>query len=150
MTKRIFTSINHPELSVVNTATGEILSGVADIRCDSIDQFIMCFLSSIPQVTKLNGNCMRVLMWCWKLSSYNPAIPEANVINNNKYFKQKIREEGGDLTDTTIDKAIHVLCKQGFLSRQCKGSYFLNPELFFKGTLSNRAKLKYNVGYNLQ
>ena len=61
--------------------------------------------------------------------------------------KEKIRQEGGEMTDTTIDKAIHTLFKKGMLQRRCKGSYFLNPDYFFKGTLSNRTKLKYTVSY---
>lgn len=145
MSKKIFTKILHPELNVVNTATGEIVSGVANIKCDTIDEFIMCFMSSIPQVVQLDGNTIRVLMWCWKFSSFNPNIPEANVITNNQAFKDKIRQEGGDMTNATIDKAIHILYKEGMLLRRCKGSYFLNPDYFFKGTLSDRAKLQYCV-----
>lgn len=148
MTKRIFTKIESPELKVVNTTTGEIISGVANVKCDSVDDFIMCFLSSIPEVTKLDGNAMRVLMWCWKFSTFNPNIPEANSIVTDKAFKDKIRLEGGDLSDSTIDKAVHTLCKEGMLERRCKGNYFLNPKYFFKGTLSNRSKLKYSVSYN--
>lgn len=148
MTKKIFTRINHPELSVVNNATGEIISGVANVKCDSIDEFIMCFMASIPEIVKLNGNTIRVLMWCWKFSSFNPSIPEANSITNDKAFKDKIRQEGGDMSDSTIDKAVHTLYRKGMLIRRCKGSYFLNPDLFFRGTLSNRAKLKYNFTFN--
>lgn len=147
MTKKIFTKIIEPELNVVNNVTGELVSGVAHVRCDSVEEFIMCFLNSIPQVTKLDGNTMRVLMWCWKFSSFNPSIPEANSIVNDKAFKDKIRSEGGELTDSTIDKAIHTLNKEGMLKRRCKGNYFLNPKYFFKGTLSNRTQLQYNVSF---
>lgn len=148
MSRRIFTRINRPDLAVVNTATGELVSGVADIKCNSIDEFIMCFMASIPQVVKLDGNTMRVLMWCWKFSSFNPSIPEANIITNDKAFKDKIRQEGCNLTDTVINKAIHTLYVEGMLIKRCKGSYFLNPDYFFRGTLSSRANLQYNVSYN--
>jgi hypothetical protein len=147
MAKRIYTIVNHPELGIVNNTTGEIISGVADIKCETIDEFIMCFMSSIPQVVKLDGNTIRVLMWCWKFSSFNPSIPEANVITNDQAFKQKIRQEGGDMTNSTIDKAIHTLYKEGMLLRRCKGSYFLNPDYFFRGTLSNRARLQCNISF---
>lgn len=147
MAKRIFTRVPQPDLEVVNTATGEIVSAVADIKCDSIDEFIMCFMSSIPQVVQLDGNTIRVLMWCWKFSSFNPSIPEANTINNDRAFKEKIRQEGGELSDSVIDRAIHTLYKKGMLQRRCKGNYFLNPEYFFRGTLSNRARLKYSVSF---
>lgn len=148
MAKKVFTKITNPNLRVVNTSTGEIVSGVADVKCSSVDEFIMCFLGSIPQVTKLDGNTMRVLMWCWKFSSFNPSIPEANTIVNDRAFKDRIRSEGGDLSDSVIDKAIHTLNKEGMLRRRCKGNYFLNPNYFFRGTLSNRSQLQYNVSFN--
>lgn len=121
---------------------------MANVKCDSIDEFIMCFLWSIPQVTRLDGNAMRVLMWCWKFSSFNPSIPEANAIVNDKAFKNRIRMEGGNLSDSVIDKAIHTLNKEGMLEKRCKGNYFLNPKYFFRGTLSSRSQLQYNVSYN--
>lgn len=148
MANKIFTKIPDPNLSVVNTNTGEIVSGVAHVKVDTIEEYIMCFLGSIPQVTKLDGNTMRVLMWCWKFSSFNPSIPEANTIVNDKAFKNRIRSEGGDLSDSVIDKSIHTLAKVGMLIRRCKGNYFLNSKYFFRGTLSNRAKLQYNVSFN--
>lgn len=149
MSKKIFTKINNPELAIVNTTTGEIVKGVAKIHCSSIEDFMMCFLSSIPQITRLKGNNIRVLMWCWRFSSFNPSIPEANIITNDLAFKDNIRKAGGDLTDTVINKSIHTLYKEGMLLKRCKGSYFLNPTYFFRGTLSNRTKLLLNIGYNI-
>ena len=148
MTKKIFTKITHPELNVVNVETGEIVSGVATVRCDSVDDFIMCFFNSIPQITKLEGNVLKILMWCWRFSTFSSSIPEANVIVNNKAFKEMIRKEGGDnYSDSMIDRAVHILHKNGLLIRRCKGSYFLNPDYFFRGTLSNRARLQCNITY---
>lgn len=114
------------------------------------NEFIMCFLRSIPEVTRYDGNTMRVLMWCWMFSSFNVNIPEANTITNDKAFKEKIRQNGGDLSDSAIDKAIHNLYRGGMLQRRCKGSYFLNPNYFFRGTLTNRAKLQYNISFDKQ
>ena len=148
MAKKIFTKVTNPNLAVVNTATGEIESAVATVKVNTIDDFIFCFLKSISQITALKGNTMRVLMWCWKFSSFNPSIPEANYINNDLDFKERIRKEGGNLSNSAIDLAIHNLCKGDFLIRKCKGKYALNPDLFFKGTLSNRAKLVCNIEYN--
>lgn len=148
MTKKIFTKVINPELSVVNTTTGEIESAVATINVDTIDDFIFCFLKSIPQITLLDGNTMRVLMWCWKFSSFNPNIPDANYISNDLDFKEKVRREGGNLSNGTIDLAFHSLKDKGFLIKKCRGKYMLNPDLFFKGTLSNRAKLKCSIEYS--
>lgn len=144
---KVFTKLNYPDLKVVNDTTGEIISGIANIKCHSVDEFIMYFLTSIPQIVKLDGNTIRVLMWCWKFSSFNSNFPEANIIHNDQNFKNKIRQEGGELSDSVIDKAIHVLFKKDFLRRQCKGCYYLNPQYFFRGTLSNRARLQYNITY---
>lgn len=108
MTKKIFTKVTNPDLAVVNTVTGEIESAVASVSVDSIDDFIFCFLKSIPQITSLDGNTMRVLMWCWKFSSFNPNIPDANYISNDLDFKEKIRGEGGNLSNGTIDLAFHT------------------------------------------
>ena len=148
MANKIFTRVINPDLAVVNTITGEIESAVATVKVSTIDEFIFCFLKSIPQITSLDGNTMRVLMWCWKFSSFNPNIPEANYICNDVEFKENIRREGGDLSNGVIDIAFHDLCKKGFLVRKCRGRYLLNPNLFFKGTLSNRSKLVCNVEYN--
>lgn len=148
MAKRIFTKVSNPDLAVVNTTTGEIESAVATIKVDTIDDFIFCFLKSIPQITSLDGNTMRVLMWCWKFSTFSPNIPDANYISNDLDFKENVRREGGNLSNGTIDLAFHTLKNKGFLIKKCRGKYMLNPDYFFRGTLSNRAKLKYNVVFN--
>lgn len=146
--KKVYTRINHSELRTVNINTGEVISGVSEVKCSSIDAFIMCFLNSIPEITNLDGNSMRVLLWCWKFSSFNNSLPNGNIIINDPVFRSSIRTSGGDLTDSVINKAFHVLSKKELLIKQCKGRYILNPEYFFKGTLSDRSSLKYIVSYN--
>lgn len=148
MSKTLKFRINKPNLVVTNTDNGEIISGVSEQVCSSIDEFIMFFLASLPKIETLDGNTLKVLMWCWKLSTFNPNIPEANIITNDKAFKNKVREGGSKLTDTVINKAVHELYKAEFLKKRCKGSYFLNPEYFFKGTLVNRAKVIHSIKYN--
>lgn len=146
--KKVYTRINHSELRTVNINTGEVVSGVSEVKCSDIDAFIMCFLKSIPEITNLDGNSIRVLLWCWKLSNFNINLPTGNTISNNQVFRNSVRENGGDLTDSVITKAFHILAKKGLLIKQCKGQYTLNPEYFFKGTLSNRSSLKYTLSYN--
>lgn len=148
MSKKVCFRINQPNLAVTNTDTGELISGVARQECNDIDEFIMFFLASLPKIEKLDGNALKVLMWCWKLSSWNPTVPDANIVTNDKAFKETIRKNGSELTDPTINKAIHELAKTDFLIKRCKGSYFLNPNYFFKGTLTNRAKLQYQLSYD--
>ena len=147
MAKKIYTQITNPELKVVCTTTGEIISGVSTVKCDNIDDFIMCFLSSIKEVASLDGNSIRVLLFCWKFSSFNYNIPEANIIVNDVDFKERLRLNGLNLSDASINNAINKLYKAGMLQKKCRGKYTLNPKYFFKGTLANRSKLQLNVIY---
>ena len=147
MAKKIYTQITNPELKVVCTTTGEIVSGVSTVKCDSIDDFIMCFLSSIKEVASLDGNSIRVLLFCWKFSSFNYNIPEANIIVNDIDFKERLRLNGLNLSDASINNAINKLYKAGMLQKKCRGKYTLNPKYFFKGTVANRSKLQLNVIY---
>ena len=147
MAKKIYTQITNPDLKVVCTTTGEIISGVSTVKCDNIDDFIMCFLSSIKEVASLDGNSIRVLLFCWKFSSFNYNIPEANIIVNDVDFKERLRLNGLNLSDASINNAINKLYKAGMLQKKCRGKYTLNPKYFFKGTLANRSKLQLNVIY---
>lgn len=147
MAKKIYIKITNPELKVVCTTTGEIVSGISTVKCDSIDDFIMCFLSSIKEVASLDGNSIRVLLFCWKFSSFNYNIPEANIIVNDVDFKERLRLNRLNLSDASINNAINKLYKAGMLQKKCRGKYTLNPKYFFKGTLSNRSKLQLNVIY---
>lgn len=148
MSKRIYTTKSYPELSVVNNETGEIISGVAKTVYTDVDDFIMCFLNSISDITKLEGNYIRVLMYCWKFSTFNPAVEDGNIIYNNKLFKNKIRENGCNLSDPVIDKAFHVLTSNGFLIKKCRATYMLNPEYFFRGNLTSRSKIIRSIALN--
>lgn len=148
MSKKIFTKINHSELRTININTGEIVSAVTEIKCDSIDTFIFCFLNSIKEITHLDGNSIRVLLWCWKFSSFNLSLPTGNRIHNDATFRDEIRTMGGDLTDSVINKAFSILSKKRLLIKQGRGSYILNPKYFFKGNLSDRSKLKYILSYD--
>ena len=148
MTKKVYTQTDIPEFKVVNTVTGEIISGISTVRCESIDEFIMCFLSSIREVAALDGNSIRVLLYCWKYSSFNYNLPEANVIVNDKDFKSTIRKNGLDMSDAVINNCFMKLSKAGMLIAKCRGKYILNPKYFFKGTLANRSKLQVNIIYD--
>ena len=148
MARKIYIRTDEPELRVVNTTTGEIVSGVSTVKCSNIDDFIMCFLSSIKEVAALDGNSIRHIQYCWKYSSFNYHIPEANVIVNDQDFKETIRQNGLNTSDAVINNSINRLYKAGMLLKKCKGKYMLNPKYFFKGSLTNRSKLQLNVIYD--
>jgi len=127
--------------SLLDNFTGEILE-YKEVKKVSIDEFIMVFFTSCPELMKLSGVQLKVLICCWKSSSYNPMHEEeGNIVYNNPSFKELCRREGINVPNGSIDNAISDLCKKGMLLKKCRGEYLLNPRYFFKGTLSNRSKI---------
>lgn len=127
--------------SLYDNITGELLE-YKQVRKVSMDEFIMVFFTSYPELMRLSGVQLKILMCCWKLSSFNPLNETmGNIVHNNPMFKEYCREEGLDAPDASIDNAISQLCKKRLILKRCKGEYMLNPEYFFKGTLSNRSKI---------
>ena len=109
----------------------------------------MTFFRSYSDMFKLTGMQMKVLVCCCVHSSYNDrSCKEGNLIHNNDYFKEYCRQDGLNTSNQVIDNAISQLSKYGFLIKRCKGEYMLNPKYFFKGTISDRTKLQYNISYN--
>ena len=130
-------------LNVIDTQTGE-LTDYFELRKVTLDEFIMVFFSSYPELYQLNGVQLKVLMGCWKYSSYNSAnYAEGNIVHNNPSFKEFCRQDGLVTSDANIDNAISTLCKKGLLIKRCKGEYILDPRYFFKGKLSERSKIKF-------
>lgn len=132
-------------LNVIDTQTGE-LTDYYELRKVTLDEFIMVFFSSYPELYQLNGVQLKVLMGCWKYSSYNSAnYAEGNIVHNNPSFKEFCRQDGLVTSDANIDNAISTLCKKGLLIKRCKGEYILDPRYFFKGKLSERSKIKFTL-----
>lgn len=130
------------DYSILDNHTGEILD-LNIIRKITLDEFIMVFFSSCPQLMNLTGNNLKVLICCWKHSSYNPENEErGNIIHNGPGFKSACKESGLDVSNAVIDNAISSLCKKGFLIKRFRGEYLLNPQYFFKGKLTSRSKVK--------
>lgn len=129
------------DYSIVDKHTGELLE-LKQTRKLSLEEFIMVFFSSYPQLFRLKGLQLKVLMCCWKHSTYNKENDtNGNIVHNNTSFKEHCREEGLELSDASIDNAISSLCKTGLLIKKCRGEYLLNPDYFFKGSLSQRTKV---------
>jgi len=132
------------DYSLLDNHTGEIIE-FKQTKEVTIDEFIMVFFNSFSHLFKLSGNEIKVLMCCWKMSSYNPFDEtEGNVVHNNGTFKDYCNAQELGLSKATIDNVICRLCKKGLLIKRCKGEYMLNPEYFFKGKLSNRSKIEYS------
>lgn len=129
------------DYSILDNHTGELLE-LRQTRKLSLEEFIMVFFSSYPELFKLKGLQLKILMCCWKHSSYNKENDSGgNIVHNNASFKSHCREEGLDVSDASIDNNISALCKAGLLRKKCRGEYLLNPDYFFKGNLSQRTKI---------
>ena len=139
-----YTTQEDPDYSLLDKHTGEIIEWRRTQVVD-VDEFIMFFFASMPDLFKLEGLQMKVLMCCWKASTYNNVEKEGNIVNNNKLLKDYIRSCGLELSDGAVDVIIHKLAKQNILIKKCKGTYMLNPQYFFKGKLAERSKLELKV-----
>lgn len=128
------------DYKLLDKNTGELLD-YKQTKKVTMDEFIMIFFASYPELLKMKGQKLKVLMLCWKYSTYgNP--DEGNVFINDKVFKDHVREYEPSMTDGAIDVAISELSKRGLLLKQCRGRYILNKNYFFKGKLSDRSRLK--------
>lgn len=137
--------VKNEDYSLLNNHTGE-LEDFYQSKKVSIDEFIMVFFSSYPEIFKLRGVTLKVLMCCWKHSSYKISSEmEGNIMNNNTVFKEYCRSQGLVTSDANIDNAVSELAKKEFLIKRCRGEYMLNPKYFFKGSLSSRSKLAFQV-----
>lgn len=130
-----------PDYSLLDKHTGEIKEWKRT-RIVDVDEFIMFFFASMPDLFQLEGLHMKVLMCCWKASSYNDVETEGNIVSNNRLLKEYIRQCGLDISDNAIDVVIHNLAKKNILIKKCKGTYMLNPQYFFKGKLADKSKLE--------
>lgn len=143
-----FVTETDEDYSLLDNHTGEILE-LKRTRKLTMDEFIMVFFSSYPQLLKLSGIQLKVLMCCWKYSSYNAENEEeGNVIHNNLSFKEYCKGEGISTSNANIDNAVSSLCRKELLIKKCRGEYVLNPKYFFKGKLSKRSKIIFNVKVN--
>ena len=142
-----FVTQTDPDYSLVDKHTGEIQEWKRT-RVVSVDEFIMFFFASMPDLFKLEGLQMKVLMCCWKHSTYNNVETEGNIVNNNKLLKDYIRSCGLNLTDSAVDVIIHRLAKANILIKKCKGTYMLNPQYFFKGKLADKSRLELRMVTN--
>lgn len=132
------------DFALLDKQTGEIIDYSVTKKI-SLDEFIMVFFASCPKLMNLTGNHLKVLICCWKHSSYNPNNEESgNIVHNGPSFKEACKENGLDVSNAVIDNAISALCRKGFLIKRYRGEYLLNPEYFFKGKLSSRSKVRLN------
>lgn len=147
MKKKVVAEVSKDH-AIIDLETGE-LKELNQLRTVTMDEFIMVFFASYKELYQLNGVQLKVLMGCWKYSSYNSAnYAEGNIVHNNPSFKEYCRQDGLDTSDANIDNAISILCRKGLLIKRCRGEYLLDPRYFFKGKLSERSKIQYTFVVN--
>ena len=142
-----FVTQTDPDYSLLDRHTGEVLEWKRT-KVVNVDEFIMFFFASMPDLFQLEGLHMKVLMCCWKASTYNDVETEGNIVYNGKLLKNYIRQCGLDISDNAIDVVIHNLAKRNILVKKCKGTYMLNPQYFFKGKLADKSKLELRMVTN--
>lgn len=129
------------EYSLLDKNTGEIIEYKHTKKVD-LGEFIQVYFSSCPQIMRLKGSYLKVLICIWKYSTYNSSNEmEGNIIHNDSLFKKYCHDEGIGDSNALIDNAFSKLNKEGIIIKQCRGTYMLNPEYFFKGSLSSRSKI---------
>lgn len=142
-----FVTQTDSDYSLLDNHTGEVIEWKRT-KVVSVDEFIMFFFASMPDLFKLKGLQLKVLMCCWKHSSYNNVIEDGNIVHNDRLLKEYIRSCGLEITDGAIDVIIHNLAKANILIKKCKGTYMLNPQYFFKGKLAEKSRLELRMVTN--
>lgn len=145
MAKDKFITEKSEDFKLVDVHTGDLLD-YNQTKKVPIEDFIMVYLASIPEMFALQGQQLKLLMAIWRLSSFNKAwCEEGNIFLNDQSTKEAIRRMGLCLSDSSIDVALHKIVDNGFLIKMGKGKYLLNPKYFFKGTLSDRSHIRLSV-----
>lgn len=141
MVRNKFKTEINKDFSLLDNHTSEVLE-FRQTKKITLDEFIMVFFAGCPELLRLKGIHLKVLICCWKFSSYNPENEvEGNLVHNDVMFKEQCKSFGLDAHDASIDNSISYLSKQGYLIKKCRGVYLMNPKYFFKGSLSSRSKI---------
>lgn len=133
---------------------GEIISAeIKTIKTVTAEKFCQVYLEDNEEFHKLSQSEYRVLSMCWRYSIYYSDLNyPGNKVNYDKQFKDLIMEKT-NLAESTIKNAFTTLVKKEMLlkDKNYKGIYYMNPKYFFKGSLSDRAKvIRHTIEYNIK
>lgn len=142
MMKKKYVTEKSKDYSLLDNNTGEILE-YNQVKKVSIEEFIMVFFASYPELMKLEGQKLKMLMMCWKLSTFGGK--RGNIVINDSSFKEEVRKYEPKMSNSNIDACFSYLTAKGIMRRICKGRYELNSDYFFKGSLSDRSHLQFCV-----
>jgi len=129
---------------------GEVLSGeIKRIKKCSAEEFCQLYLKDNAEFYQLSQAEHCVLAVCMYLSTYydkKKSTLIGNVVNCNSLFIDEAKKRTG-LKESTIRNSIVSLSKKNMIIKDSKhrGVYFLNPEYFFKGSISDRTTVIKNI-----
>lgn len=126
---------------------------IKTVKKVTAEKFCQVYLEDNEEFHKLSQSEYRVLSMCWRYSIYYSDLNyPGNKVTYDKQFKDLIKSKT-DLADSTIKNAFNTLVKKEMLikDKDYKGIYYMNPKHFFKGSISDRAKvIKHTIEYELK
>lgn len=147
----IKTNVNMKQIESIKVGVGgEILSAeVKTIKTVSAEQFCQIYLRDNEEFYKLSKAESNVLAVLWYTSNYyedkDSALP-GNKISLDEELRDTIKIKT-NLAAGTIRNTITSLVKKKMLLKdfRYKAVYYLNPEYFFKGKISDRTQIIKNI-----
>lgn len=147
----IKTNVNMKQIESIKVGVGgEILSAeVKTIKTVSAEQFCQIYLRDNEEFYKLSKAESNVLAVLWYTSNYyedkDRALP-GNKISLDEELRDTIKIKT-NLAAGTIRNTITSLVKKKMLLKdfRYKAVYYLNPEYFFKGKISDRTQIIKNI-----
>ena len=147
----IKTNVNMKQIESIKVGVGgEILSAeVKTIKTVSAEQFCQIYLRDNEEFYKLSKTESNVLAVLWYTSNYyedkDRALP-GNKISLDEELRDTIKIKT-NLAAGTIRNTITSLVKKKMLLKDSryKAVYYLNPEYFFKGKISDRTQIIKNI-----
>ena len=147
----IKTNVNMKQIESIKVGVGgEILSAeVKTIKTVSAEQFCQIYLRDNEEFYKLSKAESNVLAVLWYTSNYyedkHRALP-GNKISLDEELRDTIKIKT-NLAAGTIRNTITSLVKKKMLLKDSryKAVYYLNPEYFFKGKISDRTQIIKNI-----
>jgi hypothetical protein len=131
--------INQTTQSSINAETGELIEVTVEksysIKNVNVDNFYMTFIENMSGYFKLKSAIdIKVLTKFCCMAEFN-----TGVVN----LTTKLRQETCELLQITTQQLTNSISKlktKGFLTGE-KGTYTVNPKVFWKGTTQEREKL---------
>lgn len=127
----------------IDTLTGEIITERKKVfRRVNVDDFMQVYLRDMSGLMGIKNMAeYQILIWFWKFSKFPDDNIKANYVSLDAILFQRIKESTG-LKEQSIRNSICSLAKKNILIKDDKmrGIYYLNPNYFWKGKISENTK----------